>query len=224
MRLFLVLGLTIVVGALPAAGQTAPVEWRTAAAALMPRLDALELPAGAASPRPIGHELSAGYLLARKWRQHNNGNTENILAEYLAFVQACRTPGCAGDLIGGKGYLAWAQEVRADRARYGSAEAHVQAINDWLEKLAPAAGDDARRNLALFRADLDQAAADFATANIYSLGWLLARMRLDPPAQARAFARYGLFVYGQAWIGGTCLDIRQIAAVLDAPPKIETCR
>lgn len=221
----LLAAVVLVLATVPAHAQNAPAEWRGAAAALFPHLDSLEAPAGAAAqPRPIGQEINTGYWLARRWRQHNNGNTENILAEYLAFVQLCRVPGCNGDAIGGKGYLAWAQEVRGERSRYGSADGHVQAIHAWLEQIAPAAGEPARRNLALFRQDLDQAAADFATVNIYSLGWLIARGRPDPATQAATFARFGLFVHGKAWIGTQCVDITRIAAMIDGPPRIGTCR
>lgn len=221
--LLLVLGPAIIPGA--GLAQMAPAEWRAAAAALFLHLDSLEAPGGVvAQPRPLGAEISSGYAMARRWRLHNNGNTENILAEYLSFVQLCRVPGCSGDVIGGKSYLAWAQEVRAERARYGSAEAHVQAIHGWLDSIAPAAGENARRNLAWFRRDPDQAAADFATVNIYSLGWIISRSQADPLTQAASFARFGLFVYGRAWIGGGCVDITRIAAVIDGPPVIAVCR
>ena len=210
---------------LPALAQTPPAEWREAANALFARLDQVSAPAGTVvQAPPPGPEIRSGYLLARRWRQHNNGNTENILAEYLGFVQLCRRPGCAGDAIGGKGYLAWAQEVRAERGRYGTADALVQAIHTWLERIVPAAGEDAKRNLALFRADLDGAAADFATTNIYALGWLVSRQLPDPAAQAAFFARFGLFVHGKAWIAGRCVDITRIASVLDKPPTIATCK
>lgn len=211
--------------AMPAAAQSPPAEWREAAIALFARLDQVPSPAGTVvQAQAPGPEVRAGYLLARKWRLHNNGNTENILAEYFTFVQLCRRPGCAGEAIGGKGYVTWAQEVKAERARFGSADALVQAIHAWLERIAPAAGEDAQRNLALFRADVDGAAADFATTNIYALGWLVSRSLPDPTAQAASFARFGLFVHGKAWIGGRCLDISRIASVLDAPPLIATCK
>jgi hypothetical protein len=216
-----------------AAAQTPPAEWRNAATALFARLDpasvtvqpAAHRSGAATAPQAAanGAELRSGYALARRWRQHNNGNTENILAEYLAFVQLCRTPGCTGETIGARGYLAWAQDVKAERQRYGSSEALVQAIHAWLEKVSATAGSDAARNLALVHQDLDQAAADFATTNIYTLGWLAARRERDEPAQAASFARFILFVYGQAWIGGQCVDIRRIAAVLDGPPQITAC-
>jgi hypothetical protein len=216
-----------------AAAQAPPTEWRNAATALFARLEpavvtvqpAAHGGAPVAAPRATanGAEIRTGYALARRWRQHNNGNTENILAEYLAFAQLCRMPGCTAETIGGRNYLAWAQDVKAERQRYGSADALVKAIHAWLEGISAAAGPDAARNLALVRQDLDQAAADFATTNIYSLGWLVARRERDEAAQAASFARFILFVYGQAWIGGQCVDIRRIAAVLDGPPQITAC-
>jgi hypothetical protein len=228
---------TALVAAMLAAGTAAaqgpPAEWRNAATALFARLDpvAVTLQPAAHGSAPVaaqraaanGSEIRSGYALARRWRQHNNGNTENILAEYLGFAQLCRTPGCTADTIGGRSYLAWAQDVKAERQRYGSADALVQAIHAWLERIAAGAGPDAVRNLALVRQDLDQAAADFATTNIYTLGWLVARGEREATAQADSFARFILFVYGQAWIGGQCVDIRRIAAVLDGPPQITAC-
>ena len=68
------------------------------------------------------------------------------------------------------------------------------------------------------------AAADFATANLYALAWLLARARPTPAEQAATFARFALFVQERGWIGTRCLDISKVATVLDAPPKVETCK
>ena len=80
------------------------------------------------------------------------------------------------------------------------------------------------RSAALWNKDLDVAAADFATGNLYALYWLLARARPTPAEQAATFSRFALFVQGKGWIGARCLDITKVAAVLDAPPKVETCQ
>ncbi len=68
------------------------------------------------------------------------------------------------------------------------------------------------------------AAADFATGHLYALYWLLARARPVQAEQAATFARFGLFVQGKGWIGAHCLDISQVATVLAAPPRIESCK
>ena len=81
-----------------------------------------------------------------------------------------------------------------------------------------------RKNANLWGKDLDMAAADFATGNIYALAWLLARARPTPAEQADTFARFAIFVQGRAWIGARCLDISKVATVLDAPPRIEVCK
>ena len=54
--------------------------------------------------------------------------------------------------------------------------------------------------------------------------WLLAQARPTPAEQADTFARFAIFVQGKAWIGTRCLDISKVATVLDAPPRIETCK
>ena len=85
-------------------------------------------------------------------------------------------------------------------------------------------GGAAQKNAALWAKDLDVAAADFATGNIYALTWLLARNRPTTAEQAETFARFAIFVQGKAWIGARCLDISKVATVLDAPPRIDTCK
>lgn len=210
-------------GAAPAEAQI-PIEWQAAAQVVIGGMEQ-GTPQAA---KPWRAELSQGWSLARAWRQHNNGNIEIILAEYLTFTALCRQPGCTGRTIEGKGYLEMAQQVRALRGQYGSPYALVQAAHDWLAGLAATAGEPsagaARKNAALWSADLDVAAADFATTNIYALAWLLARARATPAEQADTFAHYAIFVQGKAWIGARCLDISKVAAVLDAPPKVESCQ
>jgi hypothetical protein len=76
----------------------------------------------------------------------------------------------------------------------------------------------------LWSKDLDVAAADFATSNIYALAWLLARARPTPAEQAATFSRFGLFVQERGWIGARCLDISKVALVIGAPPQVETCQ
>jgi hypothetical protein len=221
-RLMAVAAAFALLGATPAKAQI-PVEWQAAAQAV---IGAMEQGTPTAA-KPWGSELSQGWSLARAWRQHNNGNIEIILAEYLTFTELCRQPGCAGRTIEGKGYLDMAQQVRALRGQYGSPYALVQAAHAWLAGLAATAAEPsataARKNAALWSADLDVAAADFATTNIYALAWLLARARPTPAEQADTFARYAIFVQGKAWIGTRCLDISKVAAVIGAPPTIASC-
>ena len=81
----------------------------------------------------------------------------------------------------------------------------------------------AQKNAALWSKDLDVAAADFATGNLYALTWLLARARATPAEQATTFARFALFVQGRAWLGPRCVDITRVATVLGAPPRVESC-
>jgi hypothetical protein len=208
--------------AVPAKAQI-PVEWQAAAQAVIGDMEQ----GAPRAAKPWGAELSQGWSLARAWRQHNNGNIEIILAEYLTFTELCRVPGCAGHTIEGKGYLDWAQRVRALRGQYGSPYALVQAAHEWLTGVAATAGEPsataARKNVALWSADLDVAAADFATTNIYALAWLLARGRPTPAEQADTFARFAIFVQGKAWIGTRCLDISRVAAVIGGPPKVASC-
>ena len=82
----------------------------------------------------------------------------------------------------------------------------------------------AAKNAALWGKDLDLAAADYATSNIYALYWLLARLKGTPVEQADTFARYAIFVQWRGWIGTRCLDISKVATVIGAPPKIESCK
>ncbi len=197
-----------------------PPEWQAAAQVV---IGELERDTPQAAKPWTGHELVQGLQLARAWRQHNNGNIENTLAEYLTFTLLCRQPGCAGSTIEGQGYLAVAQQVKALKAQHGGPYALASNAHAWLAGLADPTGA-AAKNAALWNKDLDVAAADFATANIYALAWLLARARPTPAEQAATFSRFALFVQERGWIGARCLDISKVAKVLDAPPKLETCK
>jgi len=198
----------------------APAEWQAAAQVVINEYERDTLYAA----RPwTGAELSQGMQLARAWRQHNNGNIENTLAEYLTFAQLCRQPGCAGSTIEGQGYLAVAQQVRNFKAQHGGPYALASSAHAWLAGLADPTGA-AAKNATLWNKDLDVAAADFATSNIYALAWLLARGRATPAEQAATFSRFGLFVQERGWIGTRCLDISKVATVIGAPPKVETCK
>jgi hypothetical protein len=203
--------------ALPAQAQIPP-EWQAAAPVVIGALER-DTPDAA---RPWGDEPRRGWSLARAWRQHNNGNVEIILAEYLTFTALCRAPGCPGNTIEGQPYLAVAQQVKALRAAEGGPYALAGSAHAWLAGLADPTGA-AQKNAALWGKDLDAAAADFATGNLYALTWLLARARPTPAAQAATFARFALLVQGRGWIGARCLDITRVATVLDAPPKVESC-
>lgn len=204
-------------GAAPAAAQI-PAEWQSAAQAVIGELER-ETPQAA---KPWGPELMQGWNLARAWRRHNNGNVEIILAEYLTFTALCRR-GCAGSTIEGQGYVAVAQQVKGLLAEQGGSYALASNAHAWLAALPDPSGA-AQKNAALWAKDLDAAAADFATGNIYALTWLLARSRPTPSEQADTFARFAIFVQGKAWIGQRCLDISKVAAVLDAPPRIDSCK
>ena len=197
-----------------------PPEWQAAAQVV---IGELERDAPQASKPWTGHELVQGLQLARAWRQHNNGNIENTLAEYLTFTLLCRQPGCAGSTIEGQPYLAVAQQVKALRAQQGGPYALASSAHAWLAGLADPTGA-AAKNAALWNKDLDVAAADFATSNIYALAWLLARARSTAPEQAATFSRFALFVQERGWIGARCLDISKVATVLDALPQVETCK
>jgi hypothetical protein len=203
---------------LPAAAQVPP-EWQAAAQAVIGELER-DTPQAA---KPWGRELVQGLQLARAWRQHNNGNIENTLAEYLTFTQLCRDPGCAGSTIEGQPYLAMAQQVKALKEQQGGPYALASSAHAWLAGLADPTGA-AAKNATLWSKDLDVAAADFATSNIYALAWLLARMRPTQPEQAATFSRFALFVQERGWIGARCLDISKVATVLDAPPRVESCK
>ena len=217
MRLLAIAGL-LLAAALPARAQI-PAEWQGAAQVVMNELERdRHLP-----DRNWGPELTQGWQMARAWRQHNNGNIEIILAEYLTFTVLCRRPGCGGNTIEGRGYLEMAQQMKNLRAQYGSPYTLAKAAHDWLAGLPDPSGA-AAKNAAMWARDLDVPSADFATGNLYALYWLLARSRPTPQEQADTFARFAIFVQGKAWIGTRCLDISKVAAVLDAPPKVETCK
>ncbi|MDI1283724.1 MAG: hypothetical protein PSV46_04950 [Reyranella sp.] len=209
--------LLAVLGATPAAAQIPP-EWQAAAQAVIGELER-DTPQAA---KPWGSELTQGWNLARAWRRHNNGNVEIILAEYLTFTALCRR-GCAGSTVDGQGYVAMAQQVKALLAEQGGSYALASNAHAWLASLPDPSGA-APKNAALWAKDLDVAAADFATGNIYALTWLLARNRPTTAEQAETFARFAIFVQGKAWIGPRCLDISKVATVIDAPPRIDTCK
>jgi hypothetical protein len=217
MRPLLILALLL--AALPARAQI-PAEWQAAAQVV---IGEFERDAPAQAAKPWSGELRQGWTLARAWRQYNNGNTEIILAEYLTFTALCRAPGCAGNTIEGQPYVGVAQQVKALRAEQGGPYGVATNAHAWLAGLSDPTGA-AQKNAALWSKDLDLAAADFATGNLYALTWLLARARPTPAEQAATFARFALFVQGRAWLGSRCLDITKVATVLDAPPKVESCR
>jgi hypothetical protein len=197
----------------------APAEWQAAAQVVINEYER-DMPQAA---KQWGNELGQGMQLARAWRQHNNGNIENTLAEYLTFALLCRQPGCAGSTIEGQGYQAVAQQVKAFKAQMGGPYALASSAHAWLAGIPDPTGANAK-NAALWNKDLDVAAADFATSNIYALAWLLARARPTPAEQAATFTRFALFVQERGWIGTRCLDISKVATVLGAPPKVETCK
>lgn len=216
MRYFLTVVLLLI--ACSARAQVPP-EWQAAAQVVIAELER-DTPQAA---KPWGNELVQGLQLARAWRQHNNGNIENTLAEYLTFTLLCRQPGCAGSTIEGQPYLAVAQQVKNLKAQQGGPYALASNAHAWLAGLADPTGA-AAKNAALWSKDLDVAAADFATSNIYALAFLLARARPTPAEQAATFSRFALFVQERGWIGARCLDISKVATVLGAPPKVETCK
>jgi len=204
--------------AFPVAAQVPP-EWQAAAQVVIGELER-DTPLAA---RPWGRELVQGLQLARAWRQHNNGNIENTLAEYLTFTLLCRQPDCAGSTIEGQPYVAVAQQVKSLKAQQGGPYALASNAHAWLAGLADPTGA-AVRNAALWSKDLDMAAADFATSNIYALAWLLAGKRPTEAEQTATFSRFALLVQERGWIGARCLDISKVATVLDAPPKVERCQ
>ena len=208
--------LLVLFAAFPAQAQIPP-EWEAAAKVVIGDLEQ-DTPRVA---KPWTSETRAGWTLARAWRQHNNGNTEITLAEYLTFTLLCREDGCPGSTIAGKPYREMAAQVKALLAKEGSSYTLAQNAHAWLAGLADPTGA-AAKNAALWSKDLDVAAADFATGNIYALAWLLARA--TPAEQAATFAHFALFVQGKGWIGARCLDITKVATVLDAPPKVESCQ
>ena len=210
--------LASLLGAGPATASQIPPEWQAAAQAVIGELER-DTPQAA---KPWGRELTDGWNLARLWRRYNNRNTEIILAEYLTFVALCRQ-GCAGSTIAGQDYRTVAEQVKALRLEQAGPYALATNAHAWLAGLADPTGA-ARKNADLWGKDLDAAAADFATGNLYGLSWLLARARPTPSEQADTFARFAIFVQGRAWIGPRCLDISKIATVLDAPPQIAVCK
>jgi hypothetical protein len=155
---------------------------------------------------------------------HNTRSAEVVIAEYLAMVTLCRWSGCAQDMVAGKPIAVRGAEVKAERARYGDAYAMVDASLAWLNALSGPGTDAARKNAALWAKDKDAAAADLQISNIYVLGWLLAREQPDAARQATMMGVFGLYVTGKAWYGERCLDVTEVAAVLDAAPKVETCK
>ena len=210
--------LLILLGGAPAAAQI-PAEWQSAAQAVVGEL---ERDTPQAAKQWSGAELTQGWNLARAWRRHNNGNIEIILAEYLMFVALCRR-GCANSTIEGQGYIGVAEQAKALRNQNGGAYAMASNAHAWLAALPDPTGA-AQKNAALWDKDPDMASADFATSNIYALAWLLARNRPTPAEQADTFARFAIFVQGKAWLGARCIDITKVATVLDAPPRIDTCK
>lgn len=196
-----------------------PAEWQSAAQAV---IGDLERDTPQAAKPWTGGELTQGWQLARAWRQHNNGNVEIILAEYLTFVALCRR-GCAGSTIEGKGYVAMAEQVKTLKTQMGGPYGVATDANAWLATVPDPTGA-AAKNAQMWAKDLDVAAADFATGNLYALYWLLAHARPAPAEQADTFAKFALFVQGKAWIGSRCLDISQVATVIGAPPRIDNCK
>lgn len=195
-----------------------PPEWQSAAQAV---IGELERDTPLASKPWSGAELTQGWRMARTWRQHNNGNVEIILAEYLTFVALCRA-GCAGNTIEGKGYVAMAEQVKNLRAQSGPYGV-ASTAHSFLANVPDPTGA-AAKNAAMWNLDLDVAAADFATGNLYALYWLLAQARPTPIEQAATFTRFAILVQGRGWLGNRCIDISKVALVLDAPPRIENCK
>jgi hypothetical protein len=203
----------------PAVHAQIPPEWQAAAQAVIGELER-DTPK---AQKPWGPELWEGWRLARAWRQHNNRNVEIILAEYLTFTMLCREAGCAGDTIEGRPYVEVAREMKTLRARQGGSYTLVSNVHAWLAGLSDPSGA-AAKNAAMWGKDLDVAAADFATTNLYALYWMLARSRPTPAEQAATFSRFALFVQQKAWIGRKCLDISRVATVIGALPQIESCK
>jgi hypothetical protein len=214
----LLLALLLLFAALPAQAQIPP-EWEAAAKVVIGELERGTPQAS----KPWTQETRQGWTLARAWRQHNNGNTEIILAEYLTFTALCRESGCGGNMVAGKSYGERAAEVKSLIAENGGSYGLAKAAHAWLAALDDPTGA-AARNAALWAKDLDASSADFATGNLYALDWRLARARAAPAEQAATFSKLALFVQGRGWIGPRCLDISRVATVLDAPPTIKICK
>jgi len=219
MKMFSVFLVLAIMALAPPASAQAPPEWQAAAKVVLGDLEQ-GTPEAA---RPWSGELHQGWRMARAWRQHNNGNIEIILAEYLTFTALCRTPGCPEETIDGQPYAAVAQQAMALKAEQGGPYGLASHAHAWLAGLADPTGA-AAKNAALWDQDLDTASADFATANLYALDWLLARARPTEAEQANTFSRFALFIQGKGWIGERCLDISRVATVIDAPPVVETCK
>ncbi|HTR84793.1 MAG TPA: hypothetical protein VMI56_09955 [Reyranella sp.] len=196
-----------------------PKEWEAAAPAVIGELER-STPLEA---KPWTTEIRAGWNLARQWRQHNNGNVEITLAEYLTFTALCRDPGCGGSTIAGKPYTVMAQEMKKLRAEQGDSYPLVANVHAWLAKLDDPTGA-AAKDAALWSKDPDKAASDKEMADLYALYWILARSAGTPADQAATFTHFALFVQEKGWIGTRCLDIAKVATVIDAPPKVETCQ
>jgi len=201
-----------------AAATAIPPEWQAAAHVVVSELER-DTPLAA---KPWSNEMTQGWNLARAWRKHNNGNVEIILAEYLTFVQICRK-GCAGNTIEGQSYVGMAEQVKALRLQQGGPYGVAANAHAWLAALPDPTGA-AAKNASLWSKDLDASSADFATGNLYGLAWLLARAQPTPAEQANTFARFAILVQGKGWIGTRCLDISKVATVLDAPPRVESCK
>ena len=195
-----------------------PSEWQAAAQAVASELER-DTPLAA---KPWTHELTQGWNLARAWRKRNNGNVEITLAEYLTFVALCRQS-CADNAIESHPYTSIAQQVKSLRLLPGGPYGVARNAHDWLAALADPTGA-ARKDAELWSKDLNVASADLATGNLYALDWLIARQQPTSAEQAATFTRLAILVQGKGWIGSRCLDISKIATVLDAPPRIESCR
>jgi len=214
--LFLALALVLVASV---AHAQMPPEWQAAAQAVIGELER----GTPQAQKPWSLEPRQGWRLARAWRQHNNGNVEIILAEYLTFTLLCRDPGCSGETVGGRPYTELAAEMKALRTQQGDSYALVRNVHTWLSSLDDPSGATAK-NVAMWSRDPDAVAADVEKANLYALYWILARRQPTSAEQAATFARFALFVQQKAWIGAKCLDISRVATVLGAPPDIESCK
>ncbi len=214
----ILLTLLLLLAAAPAEAQIPP-EWENAARVVIGDIES-DTPRAA---KPWTHEMRQGWSLARTWRQHNHGNIEIILAEYLTFTALCREHGCGGNTIAGKGYGERAAEVKSLIAANGGAYGLVAAVHAWLGDLDDPTGA-AAKDAALWSKDPDAVAADAEKNELYALDWLLARSRPTGAAQAAAFTRLALLVQQRGWVGTRCLDIAKVATVLDAPPKVESCQ
>ena len=73
--------------------------------------------------------------------------------------------------------------MKALRAEHGGPYVLAANAHAWLASLPDPTGA-ARKNADLWGKDLDAAAADFATGNLYALAWLLARAQPTPAEQA----------------------------------------